>query len=95
MTIDANSKTLDALVGYSQDMASGGATGNLKATWIAPGYAYPYPSTYWPPVTVSSTPHPKSDGPFILATLAQLLSEGKITEDTFARLAERVIQRGT
>lgn len=52
-------------------------------------------NTYpWPLVPSSLASQPKSDAPFIVHTLAQLLDEGKITEDTFVRLVEKVIQRG-
>lgn len=60
--------------------------------------------TYWPPQSVPGpfnfpiTPinvQQKSDAPYIVATLAQLLDDGKISEDTFTRLVERIIQRGS
>lgn len=60
--------------------------------------------TYWPPQpalpTYNFLPAPinvqqKSDAPYIVATLAQLLDDGKISEDTFTRLVERIIQRGS
>lgn len=66
---------------------------NPTATWTARNYGWPtlpgLPVSGCYPVPVPQ----KTDAPFMLATLAQLLDEGKITEETFARLAERLIQQ--